>query len=94
MNKIYRSVWNSSLRIWVAASELSASKGKGGRSGLVCAGGLALAMLAVPAQAYVVGGGVSADGNAVAIGTGAWQALHTLPVLVTWGPATRLSTIQ
>ncbi|WP_196489241.1 ESPR domain-containing protein, partial [Burkholderia cepacia] len=33
MNKIYRSIWNEALGVWVAASELTNARGKASRSG-------------------------------------------------------------
>ncbi|RYF38436.1 MAG: hypothetical protein EOO27_50810, partial [Comamonadaceae bacterium] len=46
MNKSYRSIWNESLGAWVAASELTAARGKPGRSRLAAGAVAAAAMFA------------------------------------------------
>ena len=80
MNKIYRLVWNPSLRIWVAVSEFAKAKGKGrtGRRRLATAGLIGTLALIPPqnANAYSVGGSSNdGDEDSVAIGTNAYTGM-------------------
>ena len=83
MNKSYRTIWNESLGAWVAASELTATRGKRNRTQRVVALGwlaLALASVQMDARAATVslgvgspcgysGGGAGPDG-VVIVGAG------------------------
>ncbi|MFH7829204.1 YadA-like family protein [Kluyvera sp. 142359] len=81
MNKIYRLVWNPSLRIWVAVSEFAKAKGKGKTSRRsVAAAGLIGALAIMPLQnanAYYIDGSSTNNGDddSVAIGTNAYTGM-------------------
>lgn len=82
MNRSYKTVWNASLGAWVAASELSKARGKGGgrrRSMLVAAPALlgsallAGAFTASPAYADVAIGGVFVNTVVMRVGYGVFK---------------------